>query len=70
MNYRQTAMRVAANKAKRPEIYCPASRCLWRTAGGYCPRHKREEREPECTCVQVDVDLFDARHCEAHGGNY
>jgi hypothetical protein len=68
MNYRQTAMRVAQNKAKRPELYCPASRCLWRTGGGYCPRHQPDDREPECTCTQVDVDLFDARFCEAHGG--
>jgi hypothetical protein len=64
-------MRVAQNKQKRPEIYCPAPRCLWRTGGGYCPRHQpleEDDHEPECTCTQIDVDLFDARFCEAHGG--
>ena len=61
---------MAENKARHPERYCPTARCLWRTGGGYCPRHRpaEEEREPECTCTQVDVDLFDARFCEAHGG--
>lgn len=45
--------KVAQNKAQHPERYCPAPRCLWRTAkldhatqtfsypnGRYCPRHK------------------------------
>jgi hypothetical protein len=61
---------VAANKEEHPELYCPGRKCLWRTGGGYCPRHQpaEDEREPECTCTQVDVDLFDARFCEAHGG--
>ena len=26
-----------------------------------------EDYEPECTCIQVDADLFDARWCQAHG---
>ena len=26
-----------------------------------------EEHEPECTCQQIDVDIYDARGCEAHG---
>lgn len=30
---------VAAAKAQRPSMYCPARRCLWRTGGGFCPRH-------------------------------
>jgi hypothetical protein len=45
-----TAAKVAEHKQKHPERYCPANRCLWRTAklnhatgerecGGYCPRH-------------------------------
>lgn len=25
------------------------------------------EDEPECECVQVDVDLFESRDCPAHG---
>ena len=30
---------VALDKERHPERYCPARRCLWRTGGGYCPRH-------------------------------
>ncbi len=26
-----------------------------------------EEFEPECECIQIDVDLMDARWCPAHG---
>lgn len=26
-------------KEKYPEKFCPTKRCLWRTGGGYCPRH-------------------------------
>lgn len=35
-----TASKVAANKLKHPELYCPHPRCLWRTGGGRCPRHQ------------------------------
>jgi hypothetical protein len=35
-----TAAKVAQDRQKHPERYCPANRCLWRTNGGYCPRHK------------------------------
>ena len=42
--------KIALNKQKHPERFCPAPRCLWKTAklnhatqqhegGGYCPRH-------------------------------
>lgn len=42
--------KVAQDKARHPERFCPHPRCLWRTAkldqltqkvtgGGYCPRH-------------------------------
>jgi hypothetical protein len=34
-----TAAKVAINKEKHPEKYCPYPKCLWRTGGGYCPRH-------------------------------
>lgn len=27
------------------------------------------DQEPECTCHQTDVDLFDARGCDAHDSN-
>ena len=32
------------------------------------PQHGEEEDfEPECECVQVDVDLWSACYCPAHG---
>lgn len=31
---------VAQAKAQRPSMYCPERRCLWRTGGSYCPRHR------------------------------
>lgn len=45
-----TQARVALDKLKHPERYCPSPRCLWKTAklnhstqvhegGGHCPRH-------------------------------
>lgn len=50
------AAKVAADKQKHPERFCPAHRCLWRVTqldhatqthsvrancpGGYCPRHQ------------------------------
>lgn len=34
-----TAAKVAQNKAKHPERYCPENGCLWRTDGSRCPRH-------------------------------
>jgi hypothetical protein len=30
---------VALKKLKHPELFCPVPNCLWRTGGGYCPRH-------------------------------
>ena len=47
-----TQAKVALDKQKHPEHFCPVARCLWRTAkldhttqtysgGGYCTRHKR-----------------------------
>jgi hypothetical protein len=43
--------RVALDKQKHPELFCPHPRCLWKTAklnhatqqyegGGRCPRHQ------------------------------
>ncbi len=26
-----------------------------------------DDFEPECECIQTDVDMMDARHCPAHG---
>jgi hypothetical protein len=50
-----TQAKVAIEKSEHPERFCPARRCLWRTAklnhatgqregGGYCPRHEPRER--------------------------
>ena len=43
-----TAAKVAQHKQKKPELYCPALRCLWRTNGGYCSRHMAEGRVVSC----------------------
>lgn len=37
------AASVAENKERNPGKYCPVKRCLWRTGGGYCPRHRDRE---------------------------
>ncbi len=39
-----------------------------------CKRDREElleemDQEPECSCQQTDVDLFDARGCDAHDSN-
>jgi hypothetical protein len=36
----QIAASVAREKEAHPERFCPVKRCLWRTGGGFCPRHK------------------------------
>ncbi len=43
MTRNSVAAQVAANKEQHPERFCPAPRCLWRTGGGYCPRHQPKE---------------------------
>lgn len=43
-SYGAVAADTARDKEKRPEVYCPQKRCLWRTGGGHCPRHKPRER--------------------------
>ncbi len=35
-----TAAMVRKRKEAHPELYCTDRRCLWRTGGGSCPRHK------------------------------
>jgi hypothetical protein len=39
-----TAAKIAQHKEKNPNLYCP--RCLWRTGGGFCPRHRPVRKEP------------------------
>jgi hypothetical protein len=38
-SYQRVAAKVAQDKEKHPEKFCPTPRCLYRTGGGYCPRH-------------------------------
>ena len=33
------AAKVAERKLYQPEKYCPHPKCLWKTVGGFCPRH-------------------------------
>ena len=55
--------KVALDKEKRPERYCPAPRCLWRVVNykgeryltcltGYCPRHKHLAQDVPSVTVQ------------------
>jgi hypothetical protein len=34
------AASVAKSKAAHPEEFCTHAKCLWRTGGGKCPRHR------------------------------
>ncbi len=54
--------KVAIDKEKHPERFCPVKRCLWKTArldhatqtysgGGYCPRHTQNEPKPKTTVM-------------------
>jgi hypothetical protein len=58
-----TAAKVAANKEKHPELYCPKKRCLWRTGDGtYCPRHKPQVQDAKipATAESSHSPRFDA----------
>jgi hypothetical protein len=35
---------VALDKEEHPDRYCPVPGCLWRTGGGYCPRHRKGDQ--------------------------
>jgi hypothetical protein len=53
-----TASKVAEYKREHPHLYCPVPRCLWRTGGERCPRHKlsnEEMREPELAAPTVPL---------------
>lgn len=54
--YRNTPALVAADKCRRPELYCPTPHCLWYTRGGPCPRHKRRDNM---------ADLLTDEKCDA-----
>ena len=56
--------KVALDKERHPERYCPTRRCLWRTGGGHCPRHV-----PTDPVMQVDPAYVEReRQREAVGG--
>jgi len=42
-----TASKVAAHKAKHPELYCLQHGCLWRIPEDvlFCPRHRNRRKE-------------------------
>lgn len=44
---------------------CPQFACACGLT--FCMEHLGREVDPECTCVQTDVDQFDAKYCDAHG---
>jgi hypothetical protein len=57
--------KVAIDKQKHPERYCPAPRCLWKTAklnhktqvhegGGYCPHHRAMRPVSDAPNAEVD----------------
>jgi hypothetical protein len=58
--------KVALDKERHPERYCPARRCLWRTGGGHCPRHDPvmqedpayTDRERQLEEIGGDTELF------------
>jgi hypothetical protein len=61
----RVAASVAAAKERRPDQYCPKPRCLWRTGGGYCPRHA-----PTCiTCsgpIEPGLARLGSTTCHNH----
>ncbi len=52
-----TQVKVAQRKAQHPEEFCPASKCLWRTGGGYCPRHEKKAAEAFGAMVEGEPAL-------------
>jgi hypothetical protein len=53
-----TASKVAQHKAKHPELYCLAPRCLWRTDERYCPRHKPKPIAPYKAQAQRIANVY------------
>ena len=60
--------KVAIDKQKYPERFCPAPRCLWKTAklnhetqlhegGGHCPRHGSAQSVSDARDVEADPNL-------------
>jgi hypothetical protein len=68
-------MRIAAvvrmHREKHPEMYCPFAHppCLWRTGGGFCPRHMPTdpvERHAAEALVQPMVSDAAIQNVQAH----
>jgi hypothetical protein len=60
---------VRLHKERHPEMYCPA--CLWKTGGGYCPRHlPTDPVERHAAEAMVDPMISDEaiRNVQAHAG--
>jgi len=58
-------VKVALDKERHPERYCPARRCLWRSYGALCPRHMHLD-----PVMQEDPAYIDReRQLEAVGGD-
>jgi hypothetical protein len=60
--------KVALDKQKHPERFCPAPRCLWKTTklnhktqvhegGGHCPRHRAVKPVSDARDVEAELNL-------------
>ena len=58
-SYSRVAAKVAQHKTKHPELYCSASKCLYRTGGGNCPRHTTVN-------LAMGVDSMSSQRKQAH----
>lgn len=54
MSRAHTQAKVGQEKAAHPERFCPEPRCLWKTGGSRCPRHRRQEPAPVDAARNVD----------------
>lgn len=60
-----TASKVAQAKLDHPEDFCPHPRCLWRTSGGFCPRHEPQVRCRNChrVCPVSNANNYNCPFC-------
>jgi hypothetical protein len=49
--HHSVAKSVRLDKEAHPERFCPRSRCLWKTGGGYCPRHTENTAPVLVACM-------------------
>lgn len=62
------AQKVAAEKAKHPERFCPEPRCLYKTGGYHCPRHQVRVTCNDCHKQWWENQCNDLQ-CPGCGGN-